>query len=237
MNEPGIGALLEVCEATWPPARRIDLPGWQLRDGAGGGQRVSAATATTSAPSIPAMESAQAALGQPPLVMIRPGDAALDRTLEGAGYRVKDPVTAYLAPVAALAVAPPPVSAFQVAWPPVRIQEELWAEGGIGPERLAVMARVEGPKCTILGRSKDQPAGTAFVALAGDIAMLHALEVTPRLRRAGTAVNMMRGAALWAQGAGANWLSVLVTNANAPANALYSALGMRPVGSYHYRIK
>ncbi|MDV7141341.1 GNAT family N-acetyltransferase [Tropicimonas sp. TH_r6] len=234
---PDIAQLTAATEATWPPARIVDLPGWTLRDGAGGGQRVSAATATTSSPDIATMIAAQERLGQPPLVMIRPGEESLDSRLEMEGFRIKDPVTLYLAPVDALAIAPPPVSAFQVAWPPMRIQEELWLEGGIGPDRLAVMARAEGPKCAILGRSKDQPAGTAFVACHGDIAMLHALEVTPRLRRSGTAVNMMHGAAIWARDHGAVWLAVLVTQANAPANALYCGLGLSPLGGYHYRVK
>ncbi len=237
MTRPDLSRLLDASEATWPPARMIDLPGWRLRDGAGGGQRVSAATATTGSPDIAAMIAAQAGLGQAPLVMIRPGEDRLDSRLAAEGFRIKDPVTLYLGPVETLAVAPPPVSAFQVAWPPMRIQEELWLEGGIGPGRLAVMARAEGSKCAILGRSKDQPAGTAFVACDRDIALLHALEVTPRLRRGGAAVNMMHGAAIWAKSQGASWLAVLVTRENVPANALYSALGMSPVGGYHYRVK
>lgn len=237
MIVPDIRAILAAGEATWPPARTIDLPGWQVRDGRGGGQRVSAATATTSAPNITAMEATQARLGQPPLVMVRPGERGLDKALDAAGYRVHDPVTIWLAPVGSLAKAPPPVTAFHVAWPPVRVQAELWDAGDIGAGRIAVMERVTGPKCAILGRSKDQPAGAAFIALSGEIAMLHALVVSPRLRRTGAARNMMRAAALWAEEQGANWLAVLVTEANGPANALYSSLGMEPAGSYHYRAK
>lgn len=237
MSEPEVEALLSTCEKTWPAARYIDIPGWRVRDGSGGGQRVSSATATGPDPSIAAMEAAQASLSQPPLVMIRPGETALDAALAATGYRVKDPVTIYFAPVAALAEDPPPVSAFHVTWPPMRIQEEIWAEGGIGLGRLAVMERVRGPKSALLGRTGDQPAGAAFVALDGETAMIHALEVVPRLRRRGTAAHLMRGAAIWAGARGAAWLSVLVTSANGPANALYSSLGMRVAGSYHYRVK
>ncbi|RYH10966.1 N-acetyltransferase [Tropicimonas sp. IMCC6043] len=237
MTEPDAAELLAAGEATWPAARRLDIPGWRIRDGAGGGQRVSSATALGRAPSVPAMEAAQARLGQVPLVMVRPDETTLDAALDAAGYRIKDPVTIYLAPVAALAEAPPPVSAFHVACPPLRIQEEIWAEGGIGPDRLAVMARAQGPKAALLGRTADQPSGAAFVAIHGNIAMLHALEVTPQLRRSGTARHLMRGAAIWAGSRGAAWLSVLVTRENAPANALYAKLGMWAVGSYHYRVK
>ena len=41
----------------------------------------------------------------------------------------------------------------------------------------------------------------------------------------------------WAAAQGATHLSVLCTNANDAANALYSSLGMELVGQYHYRIK
>ncbi|NDR55540.1 GNAT family N-acetyltransferase [Aliiruegeria sabulilitoris] len=237
MTAPDLATLFAAIDATWPARRIIELPGWRVREGAGGGQRVSTASATTRAPSIPAMEGAQAALHQVPLVMVRPGDETLDAALESAGYRIKDPVTFYLSEIETLALPPPPVAAFHVSWPPMRVQEEIWHEGGIGPERLAVMDRVETTKCAILGRNSDRPAGTAFVALDGQIAVLHALEVSPGLRRKGAAVHMMRGAAIWARDFGAKWFCVLVTKANTPANALYSSLGMRPTGGYHYRIK
>ncbi|MFV0360895.1 GNAT family N-acetyltransferase [Tropicimonas sp.] len=237
MTPPSLPEIFATIEATWPARRVIDLPGWQVRDGAGGGNRVAAATATAAAPDPAPMEAAQANLGQEPLVMIRPGDEPLDRRLAGAGYDLRDPVTVYLARVADLALDPPRVSAFQVAWPPMQVQRELWAAGGIGPARIAVMDRVEEAKCAILGRTGDQPAGTAFVAGSGRMAVLHALEVSPRIRRRGTARNIMRGAAHWARDAGARWMAVLVTDANAPANALYASLGMSPAGHYHYRVK
>ena len=41
---PGTQKLAEVCEATWPPASRKALGAWVIRDGKGGGNRVSAAT-------------------------------------------------------------------------------------------------------------------------------------------------------------------------------------------------
>ncbi len=237
MTPPTEEAIFATVEATWPARRIIDVPGWIIREGLGGGSRVSAATATSSTPDITVMEAAQRTLGQAPLVMVRQGETRLDQQLEAAGYAVKDPVSVYCCPVEDLAEAPPPVSAFHVTWPAMHIQEEIWEAGGIGPARLAVMDRAADPKCTILGRSDDHPAGTAFVASHGDIAMLHALDVLQALRRRGTGRNIMHGAALWAQSVGAAWLAVLVTRANAEANPLYSSLGMQIVGGYHYRSK
>lgn len=230
--------LVTVVEETWPAAGRFQEGPWTIRDGQGGGKRVSSATAeaAVSAADVPRMEAAMAGLSQPPLVMIRAGETGLDGLLAGCGYRVVDPVVGYAAPVRDLAVPPPPVSAF-VHWPRLAIAEDIWAEGGIGAGRLAVMDRVAGPKAAILARTEDTPSGAAFVAIHEGTAMLHAIEVRPRFRRKGAARNMIRAAACWAAAEGAGRIALVVTEANTPARALYASLGLAPVGSYHYRMK
>ncbi|MDJ0826286.1 MAG: GNAT family N-acetyltransferase [Rhodobacter sp.] len=239
MTLPEGPALIGVVEATWPPARATRLGPWTIRDGRGGGQRVAATTAEAPviAADLVAAERAMAELDQPSLFMIRPGEGVLDALLEASGYRIKDPVALYAIETTQLTDGPlPPVSAFHI-WPPLAIMADLWAAGGIGPGRLAVMDRAEAPKTAILARQKDQPAGAAFVACAGDIAMIHAIEVTPPLRRHGVGANILRAAAHWAQDRGARFLTLAVTRENGPANALYASLGMQVVGQYHYRIK
>ena len=230
-------ALADVMELTWPPARAFSVGPWCIRDGQGGGKRVSAATAEPDwrDEAIPQAEAAMAGLGQVPLFLIRQGDDLLDQALQSRGYRVVDPVVAYGAPTAVLADPPaPPMTAF-AHWPPLAICADIWAEGGIGPERLAVMQRASGPKCAILGRANDHPTGVAFVAIQGCVAMLHALEVRPEARRQGSAHNILRAAARWAQENGADSLSLVVTVANTAARSLYASLGMALVGQYHYR--
>ncbi len=230
--------LAAVMEASWPAAANHRQGPFLIRDGKGGGKRVSAATA--EAPWTPAdlsmAESAMAALDQPALFLIRHGDEALDAALAAQGYRVIDPVVAYAAPVTTLVPGPEPMTTFP-HWPPMSVAAELWAEGGIGPARLAVMDRASGPKTCILSRARDRAAGVAYVGLHGDTAMLHALEVTPSQRRQGSAHNILRAAAQWAQQNGAAILSLVVTEANAPARRLYASLGMSVVGHYHYRQK
>lgn len=229
--------LAALTEATWPPASAQRVGPWTIRDGQGGGQRVSAATVAGdwTPDDIPAAEAAMRGLGQRPLFQVWPGQEALDAALAARGYALRDPVLAYAGDVASLADPDlPPLAAF-AHWPPLGIATALWDESGIGPARRAVMARAAGPKCAILGRTGDRAAGVAFVACAGDAAMLHALEVAPALRRQGTAHNMMRAAANWAQDAGASRLFLLVTEANEPARRLYASLGMQVVGQYHYR--
>lgn len=231
--------LTEVMEATWPPAAQTRQGPFLLRDGRGGGKRVSAATveAAWDGPMLAAAEAAMERSGQDPLFLIRRGDEALDRALADRGYAVIDPVVAYAAEVGPLAGAGPKRMTTFPHWPPMEITKALWAEGGIGPARLAVMDRVGGEKCSILGRVSDRAAGVAFVARHGRHAMLHALEVAPDYRRQGSAQNILRAAAQWAQAQKADILSLVVTTGNEPARRLYASLGMAEAGHYHYRQK
>ena len=225
-------------DATWPAARYLAFGNVIVREGKGGGQRVSSATVSGewSNDDIARAEAAQAALGQRSLFMVRAGENALDNELAARGYTIVDPVVIYGGDLAAIAVRPAPLTAFSV-WPPLEIMRDIWAEGGIGPGRVAVMERASHPKTAILGRSNDRVAGVAYVAIHGETAMMHALYVVSDRRRQGTAVNMMRRAAIWAQYQGVTRFSVVVTRANTAANTLYAPLGMRIVEHYHYRSK
>lgn len=227
------GSLAEVMEATWPPAAYVSCGPFLLRDGQGGGKRVSAAT-VEGAWTEGDLARAEAAMAAP-LFLIRAGDEALDAALAARGYHVVDPVLAYSAPVDLLAGDGPARMTTFPHWPPMQIARTLWSDAGIGPARLQVMERVAGAKTVILGRANDRASGVAFVACHGRQAMLHALEVVPGLRRQGSAQNILRAAAAWAKSAGADSLSLVVTVANAPARALYVGMGMTEVGAYHYR--
>ncbi|MFD1342814.1 GNAT family N-acetyltransferase [Litorisediminicola beolgyonensis] len=236
---PDTARLIAAVEATWPPAETHTLGPVTIRAGEGGGQRVSASTVdgTADEAELQKAEAAMRALGQTPLFMIRPGDEALDTALADRGYRIKDPVSIRLCPIETLTDrALPRVTAFAI-WEPLAIMREIWAAGGIGPERVAVMERVTGPKTGLLGRIKDRPGGAGFAAIDGEIAFVHALEIAAAARRHGLGGWMMRCAALWAAPLGARRIAALVTEANAPANALYDTLGMEIAGRYHYRVK
>lgn len=226
--------LARVMEATWPPASQSRLGPFILRAGEGGGKRVSAAS-LDGAFSQADLDAVEAAMAEP-LMLIREGDTALDAELDRRGWRVVDPVVAYAAPVEVLAANLPPLAAFP-HWPPLEIARSVWAEGGIGPARIAVMDRVAGPKAALLGRIDDRSAGAAFVACDGSEAMVHALEVRESHRRQGLGQNLLHAAANWAAAQGAARLSLVVTRQNAAARALYARLGMSVVGQYHYRMK
>ncbi|WP_425040722.1 GNAT family N-acetyltransferase [Primorskyibacter sp. S187A] len=232
--------LLDAIEPTWPARRRFSDGPFVLRDGAGGGKRVSAASLTdTRLPTDAELAKAEAKMremGQTPMFSLAPDQQEFDAALAARGYQVVDPTRVYHLPVEGFAGQQVPrVTAFAV-WEPLAIMEDIWAEGGIGPARVAIMHRAKGAKTGILGRRDDTPAGAAFVALHGDVAMLHALEVRARFRRRGLGRWMVVAAAQWAATQGARTLCLLVTDANAPANALYQAMGFLAQPGYHYRV-
>ena len=230
--------LYGICEATWPPARSWREGGATLRDGKGGGKRVSAATidGTPDRLELAGLEEAMRAMGQDPLFMIRDGEEALDALLESEGYAVVDPVHVYVAPVALLTDVPiPPVTCFAI-WPPLAIMREIWLAGGIGPARMEVMARVANGT-GLFARWNERPAGVAFAGIHDGTCMVHAVEVLAHQRRQGVAQWIMRRAAFWAADAGADQISVLCTKANTAANKLYQGMGFEAVGAYHYRIR
>ncbi|MBE3638983.1 GNAT family N-acetyltransferase [Mangrovicoccus sp. HB182678] len=226
--------------ATWPAAEEVAMGPFMLRRSAGGGQRVTAARALPGAEglaaALPRAVAQMQAWGQRPVFQILPDTPGLDALLEGGGWAVGDPTIVHAAPLSAFGgIATPPLSTF-AHWPPLAIQEEIWGLGGIGRDRLAVMARVAGPHVSLLARDGDRPAGTAFVAMDGPVAMIHAMEISPALRRRGNAARLLARAAAWAAGRGGEVLALAVTEANAGARALYAGLGMRPVLRYHYRV-
>ncbi|MEX0368717.1 MAG: GNAT family N-acetyltransferase [Ruegeria sp.] len=227
-------AFYAAIDGTWPAASRTRAGPWTIRAGEGGGKRVSAATAEAPVADLAEAETAMRALDQTPLFMVRQGENALDRLLDQHGYTIVDPTNGYVAPIGTLTDIPiPRVTAFAI-WEPLAIMDDIWAKGGIGSARLAIMHRAK-VKTAILARHKDKPAGTAFVAIHDGIAMVHAVEVLPHQRRQGVAQWIMRRAAVWAAENGATHIAVLTTAANGPANALYQGLGFQRLCGYHYR--
>lgn len=224
-------------DRTWPPAATEPSGPFRLRDGQGGGKRVSAAT--LEAPFVPAdIDRAAEAMrshGRDPLFMVREGEEPLDRALAEKGYGVVDPTDILAAPAGPLADRDLPRLAALPAWPPIAIIDEIWEDGGVGPARRAIMARAKDPATALLGRRGDRPCGAAFVAVVDDVAMLHALTVRPDARRSGVATHLVVGAARWAAGHDAGWLSVAVVSVNTAAQALFAGLGFRRVTGYRYR--
>ncbi|MFV0410550.1 MAG: GNAT family N-acetyltransferase [Paracoccus sp. (in: a-proteobacteria)] len=223
-------------EASWPAAEYAMAGPLRIGRGLGGGMRVSSARATRPGWDSTDIDHAIRIMedwGQPSSFRALEGDG-LGEALAARGWQGRMTTLMMQAPVIALTDLPvPEVTAFAL-WPPLAIQREIWTAAGIGPARLAVMERASAPKTALLGRTKDRAAGTAFLAGAGDYAVLHALEVIPAARRQGLAGWMIREAAFWAGAQGHRMLLLAVTAENAPAIALYRGLGFSTVAAYRY---
>ena len=87
---PDAAQLFETLDATWPAGTFKQHGPWCIREGLGGGQRVSAATASgaVSDSDIETAEAAMRAIAQRPLFMIRPQEDDLDGMLERRGYHI-----------------------------------------------------------------------------------------------------------------------------------------------------
>lgn len=233
MIDAGLNAAFD---ATWPAAEYARAGGLVVGRGNGGGRRVGSARrhGPVSEDDLAQALALQRDWGQRPQVCVMDDDAELIGFCDRAGLRRHTPAVLMQAPLPALTDRPiPPVTAFAV-WPPMAIQRDLWALGDIDAARLAVMARVQGPRAALLGRMSDRAAGVGFVAIHGPVAMVHALVVLPDFRRQGMAGWLMRRAALWAQEKGADRLALAVGRENEGAVALYAAMGFAEVAGYAY---
>lgn len=222
-------------DAAWPAARLTEEAPWTFRATPGAGGRVNAISRPDGrADGIGAAERHARAEGRRPSFVVWPGQAALDAALAARGYLVADAVNVWAADARRLAGDPlPPATAFPV-WPPLAAMRDLWAAGGIGPERQAVMARAAAG-AGVLARVRDRTAGAAFVGVHDGTALLSALYVLPARRRGGAGGLLLRAAARWAAERGAVRLVLFVERENAPAAALYASSGMEIVEGYHYR--
>lgn len=234
MKSPSGLDLFDAVDATWAPLAIHNHEGWLIREGAGGGQRVSAATLLTDAKNAKICSAADKMLsiGQNPLFMIRGSDITLDAELEALGYAIVDPVAILTGPIDRLIQKQPkPTHHVDRLITTNNEAKYIWAKGGIDQNRLNVMRRVKCPK-TILSAGDM---GVAFAAACGDVAMVHAVEVANNHRRKGIANALMYEAFKWAKDQNCNWISVLTVRKNLPAHKLYETLGMTEAAAYHYR--
>lgn len=232
-------SLSRVFETSWPAAEYRNIGGFRVGRGAGGGGRVSGASAVGDwmAAQIADVEKTHAEWGQQSRFLVCDDQADLAATLTERGYEAVTPTVILQADTASLAdVDIPPVTCFSL-WPPLAIQRDLWSESQIGPARQAVMDRVTLPRAALLGRTSDRAAGVGFVAADGDVAMVHALAVLSEWRRAGLGRWMVHGAAQWARDQGAASLALAVERSNHPALAMYRRLGFVEIRGYRYFLK
>ncbi|WP_312529490.1 GNAT family N-acetyltransferase [Paracoccus sp. (in: a-proteobacteria)] len=238
-------AIAQAFETTWPAAQYSDAGGYRIGRGMGGGGRISSArplsdqasadaALSLSAEGILAAAAVQQGWDQPAMFRLWDTDHDHAQALGAQGYHGQNPTLALACPIAALTQIPvPSLTVFQI-WPPLAILSEIWEAGQISKPRQAAMMRVNLPRTTLLGRLDDHAAAAGFVAVDGDVAMIHAIQVEPRMRRRGMAEWMLREAAFWAGKHGATQLALAVTESNTAAVQLYRKMGFQTVARYQY---
>ena len=231
--------LYNVIEQTWPTRRRKTIGHWTLSDQLAGKKWVFAATfaGAHNAPNIETAEIGMLELKQTSIFMIQDGQSQLDHELHLRGYSMIDPMYIFVTPTDKLSKKLPPRMCTFDIWEPLEIQKDIWAQAGIDPNYLESMYRANHPKTSLFMRWEGRPAGTAFLAIHNNIAIVHALEILPQQQRKGLGTWGIRKAALWAMAQGAHTLGVVCTKKNKAAKALYASLDMQLVGKYHFRIK
>lgn len=247
--------MISALEATWPPERVVETADCRIRLAPGAGSRVNSIQPKRldlDDAAVAAAEAEAAAAGAAPLWAVpEPAESVgaatdtLAETLLARGYERFD---------ASLIMAGEPgaiLAAAEDRWRarkgeaeigtlalrcPLTVIEQIWARGGIGPERLAVMERPTGPKEVFMARNDNRPVGAGFVAVdpATGVAFVHALEVTEESRGRGVGPAVMRAAARFAVNAGAKQLAVAVRRSNEAGLRLFQAIGLQPVGGYVY---
>ncbi|MEM6438398.1 MAG: GNAT family N-acetyltransferase [Pseudomonadota bacterium] len=235
---PEEAELAEAMAVTWPPASVDDAaaPGWRLRDGRGGGKRVSAATSLGGRDPAP-VAAAMRARGERPMIQVPGSDGEMNAALEAAGWAEVDATVLYVAPSAQMAALPLQTGLrFAMGTARLALLAEIWEAEGIGAARQAVMDRCAAPKAVLMARTDDVTAGAGFVAVHGRLALLHAVVVRPEARRRGAGRSRLAAAGRFGLDQGAGWTGLAVAAANAPARALYEAAGMTEAASYLYRV-
>lgn len=230
MTKPTISELYTAVDRTWPPFEIHEHNGWHIREGKGGGKRVSAATRTPNATDFSDASKFQLSLGQDDLFMIQEADQDLDAALAMSGYELIDPVVFLGKPIDGTIETQG--SGITVSDAPTSIQAKLWKASGINQSRLNVMMRAPKRACISI-----EDKAVAFTAIHEGIAMTHALEVAKKHRRQGLGTQIMDASINWAAQNCADWIVVLTVLENQPARSLYTSMGMVELGFYHYRLK
>lgn len=228
----------------WPANDTAHVGGWLWRHSSGGSQRANSVSTlddprSDAEAAIDAVEARYRALAAPVRIQVvdrfsQPGD--LDARLARRGYVVHDPVTA-LARRCTSADMPADVTVMPVpsdAWMDVYLAN---VAADRRPAAPAIVARVPAPRAFFGAMRDGELVSTALGVLYRNVVIAECVGTRADVRRSGGAAAAMRAVEAWGRAQGAEVIALHAVTANAPAQALYAALGYVPVGRSHYRFK
>jgi len=254
------GALVE--QATWPPARVVDVDGWRVGLSGGLTRRANSllplgVPADVDA-SLDRVEALYAEVGQPTVVRVcRAATPGLTERLDGRGYAVVARTDVLVRAVDGDTRAGHLAAATRTDAGPVRVsladrpgdawlglwsgaKSRLHASGSAAQDdgtSLALARTVLGgaPAVYLLATDADGPVGVIRAAFAEDWVALSCLVVAPHARRRGLGRALTLRALDEAAGRGARRAFLQVEADNTGAAALYAGLGFQPAERYLYR--
>ncbi|KQP22702.1 N-acetyltransferase [Pseudorhodoferax sp. Leaf267] len=238
-----VHALEERAFNAWPARQAVLHGGWLFRLSDGFTKRANSANAVLPGASFDGQRAAAEAFyarhGQPAVFRISPlAPPAADRELAEAGYAVLDPSLVLHAPLPGLQA--------QAHVHVASERSDAWLDGlaaanGVPRQQWAMhhamvhlIALPAGFATVLIG---GQPVAYGLAVLERGAVGLYDLVVAPQHRGQGHGRALVQGLLHWGQHAGAGWAYLQVSAQNAPACALYAALGFTRCYGYHYRAK
>jgi N-acetylglutamate synthase len=230
--------------AAWPALDTVEQDGWALRTANGYTKRANSANAVEPALQpvdlqIARIEAHYRAHDLPPIFRLTPlAGSGIDRALEARGYARIDPSLVMVARPGRDLRDPQAIDADSpwAGWLDAFIAATEASPSAAA--KLAALLRCIVPPAQFvqIPNAANRPAAFAMaVADAGYVGIFEVLSAV-HARRQGFARRAVAHAMAWGFARGAHTAYLQVAADNAPAMALYAALGFVPLYGYHYRI-
>lgn len=234
----------EACLNAWPSPRQLLVHGYLLRAAGGPSKRQNSLNPMrgSGAPG-PAVDAARAIfgrLGQRAIFRIPAIAPGLESWLAGGDYAVVDETCTLFRDLDAPAGAPDPSVAVAAApgadWLALR-DTMNHADAAAGRVFRDTVAALVLPRAFAAAAAEGGIGAIAFGVLDRELLVIEAVATPEPLRGRGHGKRAVEALLGWGRGQGARAACLQVVAANAPARALYRALGFeRELYRYHYRV-
>lgn len=221
-----------------PPLEQLEVDGWRLRAAHGVLRRANSALPLSDALPIDAVVDFYRTRGLPARVQVT--SVTVDLALAERGWARDLDVSVMTGPVPTGPSRAAPSRAVLSPTPDDAWVDVYWAvDGRGGPAAREVFVRMLGRIAAPVAYAGVEVDGTVgavgrAVAQEGHLG-IYAMAVLPDLRGRGLGREVLHALGDWGAGQGARTAHLQVLSDNTAAQALYTAAGLRPAHSYHYR--
>ncbi|TJZ78979.1 GNAT family N-acetyltransferase [Chitiniphilus eburneus] len=229
--------------SAWPALNTELLDGWVLRFAQGYTKRANSVSplypgVLADEAKVDYVERRYAAHGQPAIFKLTDASTALDALLAGRGYTVVDPTSVRTASLDTPAIVADPLVTL------TSTPDDAWVRGFIALNRLStahaqtaqrMLAGYACPTAFAAIRDADRLIACGYAVMLWDSVSLFDIVTAPEARRQGHGRRLVGTLLAWGREQGASQGLLQVVADNAPAVALYAALGFAEQYRYWYR--